>query len=131
MLILISVIFYTTNKNNMAFNWEHNPLFYFIPSFIIACGFAGSYLFNKIIKKAIYEDSLSGKLAIYRTAFIRKGSLIEGSTLLSIVYFSISGNLLLLLFAGLNIIYFATQKPTKSKIEDSLNLGYEDKIMLG
>jgi hypothetical protein len=129
-LILFSVITYSTNKNTITFELGKDALFYLVPSLIIVGVIAGSYLFNRIIKKATDEDSLSGKLAIYRTAFIRKCSFIEASTLFGIVVFSLSGNLLCFLFTTLNIIYLAMQKPTKSKIEDILNLSYEDKIML-
>jgi hypothetical protein len=130
-LILFSVITYTTSKNNMAFDLGKDALFYLVPALIITGVIAGNYLFNRIIKKAMNEDTLGGKLAIYMTAFIRKASLIEAPSMFGIVVFSLSGNLLCFLFTCLNIIYLAMQKPTKSKIEDSLNLSYEDKIMLG
>ncbi|TWI97655.1 hypothetical protein JN11_03478 [Mucilaginibacter frigoritolerans] len=131
-LILFSVVAYNINTNKlMSFELSKDAFFYLVPSFIIVGGITGIYLFNQTIKKAINEDSLSSKLAIYSKAFISKCALIEGPAMFGIVVFLLSGNLFYLLFSGLNIIHLAVQKPTKTKIEDSLNLSYEDKMMLG
>ena len=66
----------------------------------------------------------------YQTALIIRCAFSEGASLLGIVAFLITGNLVYLLLTGLNIIYFIWIRPTKQKIEDELNLGYEEKADL-
>jgi len=48
--------------------------------------------------------------------------------LFGIVVYMRTSNFLYLIISGVLMLYFLTQRPTKDKIENDLNLSYEDKI---
>lgn len=65
----------------------------------------------------------------YQTALIIRFSLLNGASLFGIVCYMQTGNLLFIIISGLLALYFLSLRPTKDKIENDLNLSYEDKIL--
>jgi hypothetical protein len=53
---------------------------------------------------------------------------LDGASLFAIVVSSVRGNLFYLLIAGAIILFMLVLRPTKDKIENDLNLSYDDKM---
>lgn len=66
----------------------------------------------------------------YQSATIVRLALLEGPSLFGIVGFLLTGNLIFLGISGALIACFIYQRPTRQKIEDDLNLSYEEKAEL-
>ncbi|WP_295791415.1 hypothetical protein [Mucilaginibacter sp.] len=102
--------------------------FYLVPVFVIAMGFTGSLLYKKRIENARGAATVKEKIAGYQTAVITRLAPSEGATLFAIVIFMQGWNLYYLAIAALNIIYFLVLRPTRAKIEEDLNLSYDEKM---
>ena len=104
--------------------------FYLVPVFVVAMAFIGNVLYKTRIENARGAATFKEKMAGYQTALITRLAPFEGATLFAIVIFMQGWNLYYLAIAGLNIIYFLLLRPTRSKIEEDLNLSYEEKMEL-
>jgi hypothetical protein len=129
--VLFGVAVYNiTPQKGFSFDGSANPFVYM--SLVLAFGglTAGNILFTKQIQKIAPESTLSQKIASYQTAFILRAALLEGPSLFSIVAYMLSGNLFFLGVSGLIVFYFIFIRPTKDKIANDLNLGYDEKAEL-
>lgn len=108
----------------------NDVLFYIAPALVVATMFLGSFLFKQQLSKLDAGATLQGKLVVYQTALIIRCAMSEGASLFCIVCALNTGNLFYLVVAGINIIYFIWIRPTKAKIEDSLNLDYNEKAAM-
>ena len=106
----------------------NDMFFYLVPVFVVAMGIIGSLLYKKRIESARGAATVKEKVAGYQTAIITRLAPTEGATLFAIVIFMQGWNLYYLVIAGLNIIYFLLLRPTRSRIEEDLNLSYEEKM---
>jgi hypothetical protein len=115
-------------SKNAALNLKpgNDPLFYISPIMVIFGIGMGSFLFKQQMAKVAAQPSLAGKLQTYQTALIIRYALIEGPSLFSIVCVLLTGNIYYLIIAGINILYFITIRPTKFKIQEDLNLAYDE-----
>lgn len=100
-----------------------------VPIMAIGAFAASIFLFKKNVDLAINKNSLKEKLMQYQTALIIRFSLLNGASLFGIVCYMQTGNLLFIIISGLLALYFLSLRPTKDKIENDLNLSYEDKIL--
>jgi hypothetical protein len=124
------VTFYITNSTVINLNPAGDVYFYIVPLFFVIGMLAGSFIFKQHVAKLADKNALPEKLSDYQTALIIKYALTEGTSLFGIVVYLLTGNLLYLIFTGLNILYFIWMRPTKDKIEEDMNLSYEDKIAM-
>jgi len=115
-------------SDNAALNLKpgNDPLFYISPILVILGIFAGSFLFKQAVAKVAEKHSLTEKLSAYQTALIIRYALSEAPSLFGIVCLLLTHNVYYLIVVGVNILYFIIIRPTKFKIQDDLNLAYEE-----
>ena len=100
-----------------------------VPIMAVGCFALSAFLFKKNLSIAVNKATLKEKLMAYQTAFIVRFAPLEGASLFGIVCFMQTGNLLFIIISGLLALYFLSLRPTKDKIENDLNLSYEDKML--
>jgi len=103
-----------------------NILLYITPVFIIGGYFGGRILFRKNMNTARNRAGLLEKMSDYRAAIVIRYALLEGPSMLSIIAYLLTGDLLFLGMAGLIIFIFITLKPSSDKAAADLDLGPED-----
>lgn len=82
----------------------------------------GYWLFGNQMKKAKESTSLSDKLNTYRSACIIRWALLEGAALVALVFYLLSGNLVLLALAGIGVLVLALSHPNEMRLKVSLDL---------
>lgn len=103
-----------------------NVLIYIMP-FLALLGLIGSkFIFRYMIAMVNKKTSLQQKLNGYSSANIVKLALIEGPTLASLVFYFVSGKYEFLIVAGLMIVVFSFNLPSKSKVLRDLKLSAEE-----
>jgi len=129
-ILFAGFAFFITNSAVINLKPNGDPLFFVVPFITVAGLIAGIFISKNKLAGMNDTNSLDEKLAIYQTTSIIRYALTEGASLFGIVTYLITGNLLFLLITGLNILYFIWLRPTKLKVEDDLNLSFEDKIAM-
>lgn len=125
------VAFVETKSIGLNLKLGSDPFFYIVPFLIVAGMLLGSFLFTQQISEAADKNSLNEKLAGYQTALITRFAIAEGPSLLGIVGYMLSGNVIYLILVGVNVLYFILIRPTKDKIAEDLSLTNEEKISIG
>ncbi|HMN91380.1 MAG TPA: hypothetical protein PKD70_11875 [Saprospiraceae bacterium] len=103
---------------------------YIIGSIMIMCVLASSQIFGMRVRHLQTRSELSEKLNGYRTIFIVRLALLEAPSLLAMVFYMISNNLLLLLFSGMIILLQLILRPTKYRIKQDLALSPAEQALL-
>jgi hypothetical protein len=124
------VAFDETKSIGLNLKLGSDPFFYIVPFLIVAGMLLGSFLFTQQVSNAADKNSLNEKLAGYQTALIIRFAISEGPSLLGIVGYMLSGNVIYLILVGINVLYFILIRPTKDKMAEDLNLTFEDKIAM-
>jgi len=76
------------------------------------------------------KQHLNAKLTEYRSALILKFAVMDVTTLILILSYLLTGELIILIAAGLLIIIFTTYIPTKAKLINDLALSFTDRQIL-
>lgn len=106
---------------------ENNALFVNIAAAYMAIAVALSYwLFGVRLNVAKQQTSLSDKLNAYRGATILRFALIEGAALLTVVFYLLTGNLVLLGIAGIGLVVMLLHHPNLVKLKMDLDLNPTD-----
>lgn len=106
---------------------DHAALFVNIAAVYLAIAVAISYwLFGIRLNVAKQQSSLSDKLNTYRSATIIRFALIEGALLLTVVFYLLTGNLVLLGIAGIGLVVLALLHPNPVKLKVDLDLSPTD-----
>ena len=96
--------------------------------------FGGLFLSRQLFRNQVaiikQKTNLKQKLTAYRIALLKKYALIEGPTLLAIVLYIITENPLLAVLAGLVILLFFLERPTRSRLVNDLDLTKEEQAVL-
>lgn len=123
-----AVVFYLHKTGAYTGDESLNQTFLMIvPAFVVA-GIAGSILFLKMKLKQLKQlDNFESKLEQYRAATIISYALLEGPSLLGIVAFLISGNIVFFALSIMIILMFLISKPSKYKLSLDLELSEEEK----
>ena len=123
-------VFAFLRKNSVAINYKdyHNPLTYVMPLFAVGAVIGSLAVYKRKLAVANNMGVLKGKLEAYQKALISRSAPLEGSSLFGIASYLATGNFLFLIISGTIILYFIYLMPTKDKIENDLNLSYEEKI---
>jgi hypothetical protein len=126
------VAFYIVSGGQIAENGSQlNDTFRVIVPLMIMGGLTASWYFTRTRIEAMPAKSgLIEKLVQYRTVFIIKLALLEAPSLLAIVAFLLTGNFLYLALAGLVILVFVINRPTKFKIANELKLDQEERALI-
>lgn len=127
-IMFAAVTFMITNKTTTG--QRDNVFIYVVPIMAFTGLAVSNILFKTLVNKIDGQSPLKTKLAAYQSALIVRFALLEGPSLFAIVSFMLTGNLIFLGISGAIIAYFIYLRPTKQKIEDDLNLGYEEKAEL-
>jgi len=109
----------------------HNmdSVFMYIVPLVAVGGFMIGYLtFKKQLIDIRNKKSLGEKIIAYQTALIIRYALLEGPSLLAIVIYLQYGNLFFLGVAGLLMLYFLFLRPTMEKVENDLDLNFNERI---
>lgn len=123
---LAVVAFITKDKLKMNLSFDE-------PFVIVGCVLAvvalvgHQFLFKKSLEKINTGDDLTIKLQKYQGASIVKWAVIEASAMLCIIGAFVTKSVILLLIAGILIVYFYTLKPSKEKLFSDLELSREEK----
>jgi hypothetical protein len=106
---------------------ENGTLFVNIAAAYLAIAVALSYwLFGLRLNVAKQQSSLSDKLNTYRAATILRFALIEGAALLTVVFYLLTGNLVLLGIAAIGLVVLSLHHPNPLKIKMDLDLSPTD-----
>ena len=95
---------------------------FLVPVLAVTGVIAGNLVFKTQLKALDAENDLKARLSGYQTAVLIKYAFIQAPALLGIVAAMKSVNVVYLIIAGLLMIYFIFQRPTRDKIERDLNL---------
>ena len=124
--LFAAVVLFISKDPALNLKPGNDVLFYIVPFMLLAGIFGGSFVYKQQMAKLGEKTSLTEKLQVYQKALIIRYALSEGVSMLSIVCMLLTGNVYYLILTGINILYFIVIRPTKFKIFDDLNLGYED-----
>jgi hypothetical protein len=125
------VAFIQIGKIQIDIKNNNDPFLFLVPLLAVGGFIASNLMFKQQLNSSIKKDSLNGKLMGYQTALIIRCALLEGPSLFGIVTYLITGNCLFLIISGLLMLYFISIRPTRVKIENDLNLTYEEKTAFG
>ncbi len=120
---LFSVIAFALIENReLRWNDTDDIFFFIVPIAAILGIVAGNILYKKGLESLVDRGSLKEKLTGFQTALIIKYALLEGPSLIGVVAFFSTGNLLYLLISGVLVIYFFFHRLSKEKIINDLEL---------
>lgn len=125
------VAFIQVGKTQIDIKNSNDPFLFVVPILAIGGFIVSNLMFRQQLNSSINKDSLKDKLMGYQTALIIRFALLEGPSLFGIVTYLITGNFLFLIISGLLVLYFISIRPTRVKIENDLNLTYEEKAEFG
>ncbi|MDM8158344.1 hypothetical protein QUH73_00815 [Labilibaculum sp. K2S] len=101
-----------------------------VPIFFLVTFSIGKLVSNKKLKLAKEETELKTKMESYRVVNIIKYALLEGTVFFAIITYLLTGELLLLGFAVMIMLLFATYYPTKEKLVRELELNRAEQAIL-
>ncbi|HWZ03158.1 MAG TPA: hypothetical protein VNX40_06060 [Mucilaginibacter sp.] len=125
-----AAVFFITPNAAINLKPGNDVFFYVLPFMIVMTIFLGSFLYKQQLANASEKTTIKEKLGVYQTAFIFRAAMSEGASMFGIVCMMITGNLFYLILVGVNALYFIWIRPTREKIEDTLNLDYNEKAAI-
>lgn len=124
-LVGFAVAIYIINPSNKIDFSESGLFLYIVPLIMILGIVLGNFIFKKLITRTFKQNSLKTKLDNFLSAAIIKFALIEGPSLLALVAYLLSGNLLYIILASVLMVYLYMQRPTKTSVSETLKLSGE------
>ena len=119
--LLTGSIFYLKTEINT--NGSENDIFiYIFPMISLAGIFASKAVYRILLNPLKQKKNLRDKLAGLQSASLIQYALVEGPAFLNIIWFSQTGNMLYLTIGGVLLFYLFILRPTKTKIENDLEL---------
>ncbi|MEO0895877.1 MAG: hypothetical protein AAFY71_05735 [Bacteroidota bacterium] len=132
--ILFAGVAYYVGKTDGLLGEEESTLenlfIYIVPAVAVSAIGISTFLHRNILGQAKNQTGLSGKMDKYRSAFIIKMALHEGPSLLSLVAFFLTGNMLFLAVSGVIILLQAVMRPSPEKAIEELQLVGDEKDIL-
>ncbi|PKQ64233.1 hypothetical protein BZG02_05270 [Labilibaculum filiforme] len=126
-----TVFFHQTQGPLVADAEELRTLFMIIvPLFFLGTFSVSKIVVGKKLKFAIVETELKTKIESYRSLNIIKYAMLEGSAFFAIITYLLTGEMLLLGFAVIIMLLFATYYPSKDKLVRELELNKEEQTKL-
>lgn len=124
--ILFGIVVFAVGKQH-PHNSKNDALIYVMPAMAIGSFIVSMLLPKNMISNIKSEQPLLAKLKLYQAAFIVRMALLEGPSLFGITCFLLTNNVVFISISAALVLYAIYQRPTRQKIEDDLNLGYEEK----
>ncbi|MCB1319297.1 MAG: hypothetical protein KDK34_03530 [Leptospiraceae bacterium] len=111
-LFAVVAVFLLEHPQAFRSGWPAAPLGLVLP--LVAVGALGAAFFinRKRLAEGSAESDLEAKLAHYRSTVIVRSALVEGMTLMSIVFFMLELNTTYLVFFGLGLLVFLYFRPS-------------------
>ncbi len=107
---------------------DEGNIYLYIAPFLAVAGFLGGRtIFQNQLADIASKGGLKEKLAAYSSAFLVRVAFMEAPTLFAAIAFFLTGNLACLSVAGLMILYFLTLSPGREKVEEDLELSFDEK----
>jgi hypothetical protein len=126
LILFLAIVHFVLQPDPTVFNGPNPALLVNIAAgLLIICSSVGYWVFGQRLKMLHTTADLNQKLLDYRSASIIKFALIEGPTLASIVFYLLSGNIVLVGIAGVGIVVMAINHPTAMKVKMDLELSDE------
>ncbi|BAX78406.1 hypothetical protein [Labilibaculum antarcticum] len=101
-----------------------------LPVFFLATYTIGNRIANKRVKLAKEEKQLKTKMEAYRSVSIIKYAMLQGTSFFAIITYLLTGEYLLLGFAVMIMLLFATYFPAKEKLVRELELNSGEQAIL-
>lgn len=127
-ILFAAVTFIIPQK--LADNKGNDVLLLIVPIVAVSSFIIGHLLFKKLLSNIKTESPLKAKLLSYQSATLVRLALLEAPSLFAIVSFMLTGKMVYMGIAALIVLYFIYLRPGKQKIEDDLNLDYDEKTQL-
>jgi magnesium-transporting ATPase (P-type) len=122
-IIFIAIFLFLVYSGNSGEMQDLSNILLFVAFVLVASAvFAANKIFNLKMSQIDENNSLEYKLSEYRTSLIIKFGILEGPSLLSIVFFFMTANELFLVFSILILGFFFIYRPSNSKIASDLKL---------
>jgi hypothetical protein len=126
-LITASVIYYVNQSTSVVVDFEYENILIFIIPVVMLVGIISGQIFaRKIVEKNKQKELLEDKLNAVRSAIIIRLASIEGPSLFAIIGYFISNNTIFLAMAGVGMVYFYLQKPTREIIINDVELNTKE-----
>ena len=127
--VIFAIIAYAQSvKVFFGISYMDDVFMYIVPLAAIFGFIAGYRIFKKQLAAIRSKNSLGEKIIAYQTALIIRYALLEGPCLLAVWAYLNNNNLFYLMVAGLLIVYFIFLRPTMEKVENDLDLNFNEKI---
>lgn len=101
-----------------------------IPLFFLMTFGIGKIVAGNKLKLAKEKADLKAKMEDYRSINIIRYAMLEGTAFFAIITFMLTGEMLLLAFAGMIMVLFAINYPSKEKLVKELELNREEQAIL-
>lgn len=124
---LLAGIFFYLNTEVNANGSQEDIFIYIFPLIALVAIFTSKVVYRTFLKPLKQKEHLRDKLAGLQSASLIQYALIEGPAFLNIIWFGQTGNLLYLTIGGVLLIYLFILRPTKTNIENDLELKGEHK----
>lgn len=131
MLLFLSITVFLTDQQ-LFVGMPKDQVFLIAAVAILGAGlYGGNFMFTKMLTQVKKSGTLKQKTSVYNTSSIIRYALIEGPVLFNIVALLLDGSVVFLLLAVVGIGYFLSLRPTAEKINEELELTYEERHELG
>lgn len=129
-LMLAFVFLIDQKETYFSFKEDINPLHFMAPIFAVSAILISEIFFKQSIKQLKKKELLGLKLNGFKTALIVKLAILEGAAIISVIGFSINGNLYFMMIFGVMLAFYIIQFPTAQKTIKALELNDEDVTFL-
>ena len=116
------VMLFVTENQHFNMSSAGNPFLIILPIIAISAIFISQLFFKQSCNQLVKRETLKQKFFGFQVAFIVKLAIIEIAVLIGIVVFSADGNLFFLTITGVLLLYFASNYPNPSVVEQQLHL---------
>jgi hypothetical protein len=128
-ILFAVVVLNITREKGIDLHSTNDPFFFAALILAVAAMVGSVFIFQKLVADAVTKFTLKEKLMTYQSALIVRFALLQGASMFAIVVNMLTGNLFYLIISCVLILSLIIIRPTKNKIENDLNLSYEDKIL--
>ena len=124
----VIVMLLVTENQHFNMSSAGNPFLIILPIVAISAIFISQLFFKQSCNQLVKRETLKQKFLGFQIAFIVKLAIIEIAVLIGIVVFSVDGNLFFLTIVGVLLLYFASNYPNTSLLEQQMQLTSEESI---
>lgn len=128
-ILFIVAVFVAREDPYFSLQDEGNVYLYIAPFLAVAGFLGGRTIFQNQLADIAGKSTLKDKMAAYSSAFLVRVAFMEAPTLFAAIAFFLTGNLACLSVSGLMILYFLTLSPSRAKVEEDLELSFQEKAV--